>query len=629
MPLSRFFYEFKLRNVRKTMAIYVGSALTTIAIIKLFLETYNLPTSVMPIVVTVLTCGIGSAFTFAWFHGKEGSQPLQRKELLFHAVIVGVAAVFSYQIGTSGGGETPRHIGKSIAVLPFTNTSGNKEDEYFSDGITEDILTQLAKINDLRVIAHATAIKYKDTKKTSREIGKELGVAAILTGGVRRDGNRIRISGRLISTKTDEYIWAETYDREFKNIFSIQSEVAHHIAEGLRARMTTEEVKRVNAPPTTNLEAYALYLRGRDHKSKVTAKDNDIAIDLLQKAIALDPRYALAYAELGLAYRQRYIVFGYPSVWADSAVALGRKATELDPASANGYHTMGRGYEALGKLSIALQSYNKAIGLSPNFAPAILGVGWVAFQQGKLDDALAWMRKSVDLSPNDAAMYVNVGLVLNLLGEDSLAMRWFNKSLELQPDILPTTYYHLTYFYLFNRKIAEARKYAQTADQKSPNDIWSLNACGDVELMAGNFSRAREYYEKCVQLSSYVDGPGNQLAFALLKSGETKKATAILDSNLATFKRLSNDNPEDSHNPLAVATILAMQNNTEEALSWLRISIELGYAEYRWLNVDPTLDNLRNHPGFRNIMDNLEERLKGMRSRAEQRGLFRPWGVSS
>lgn len=622
MPvLKNFFAELKARSVRKTLAIYMSSALTTIGILRLFTDAYSLPKTMFPIVVTLLTCGLASAFLFAWYHGKEGRQAFQRKEILLHSLVVLIAVVISFRVGTALPPQLPERMGKSIAVLPFTNTSGIKEDEYFSDGITEDILTQLAKINDLRVIAHATAMKYKNTQKTPREIGKELGVAAILTGGVRRDENRIRISGQLINTASEEYIWAETYDREFKNIFSIQSDVARHIAEGLRARITTDEVKRVNAAPTTNLEAYALYLRGRDHAAKETAEDNAIAIGLLQKAIALDPNYALAYAQLGLSYRQQYLGHGFPSIWADSAVAVSRKATELDPASADAYHALGRGYEALGKLSLALQSYNKAIELSPNHSAAISGVGWVAFNKGNLDEALAWMRKSVELAPDAAARYTNVGLMYNLLGEDSLALRWFNTSLELQP--LLTTYTHLTYFHLFAKRISEARKVVHIAHEKFPNDIWTLSAYGDVELMAGNFPRAREYYEKGVQLSSIVDGPGNQLAFTLMKLGETKKASAILDSNLAAFKHLSNENAEDYYNPFVVATILAIQNKPEEALSWLRIAVELGYTEYRWLNVDPTIDNLRAHPGFRDITDKLQGRLKVMHSRAQERGLFR------
>ena len=234
---TRFLEQLKLRNVRKTMTIYFSSALTAVGVIKLLIEVYHfsLLERIFPIVVTLLLCGLASAFIFAWFHGTGSSQSFQRKELLSHAIVVVFGVGLSYNIGISEDTETRRHVGKSIAVLPFTNTSGNKEDEYFSDGITEDILTQLAKINDLRVIAHATVIKYKGTEKTPREVGKELGVAAILTGGIRRDENRIRISGQLISTASDEYLWAETYDREFKNIFSIQSEVARHIAEGLRA----------------------------------------------------------------------------------------------------------------------------------------------------------------------------------------------------------------------------------------------------------------------------------------------------------------------------------------------------------------------------------------------------------
>lgn len=613
--------ELKARKVRKTMAIYVGSALTTIGIIKLFAETYGLSTSFMPIVVTVLTCGLVSAFVFAWFHGKEGAQKFSRREILLHAGIAIVALLLSLRIGPA---STQRSLPKgasTIAVLPFKNMSDNKEDEYFSDGITEDILTQLAKIHDLNVISRTSVMKYKNSERNLRDIADDLGATAVLEGSVRRAGDRVRITGQLIAAREDRHIWAETFDREMKDIFAIQTEVAQTIARELKARLSPEEQNRLRAEPTNNIEAYSLFLRARELQNKRTLEANAKAVELLRRALSLDSTYAAAYALLGMAHISRYLAFGFSAASADSGIAYAQKAIALDRNIPDGFHALGKGYEATGKLSLALEQYNKAIALSPSYAPAFASVGFIEFGFGRLDEALQWMRKSVMLTPDVASRYVNVGSMYDFLGEDSLALYWYHRALTLQENLI-TAHWSLVYHYLNQGTFEKARYYAAKALEESPNDVSLLHAIGDIELLKGNLKGAYEYYRKSVDGSSYHDGPGNQLAFTLMKLGKTDEAKAILDSNLAYFTMQSQRFPEDAYNAVAVATIHAIRNEVDEAVAMLRLAVRKGWRDYRWAKIEPMYASLRSDARFQELMADLDTRIEAMRRRAEERGLL-------
>jgi len=623
MPaLKDFFAELKARKVRRTLAIYLGSALTTIGIIKLFAETFKFSTSFMPVVVIILTCGLGNAFVFAWFHGKEGAQRFTKNEILLHTMILALALALSFSLSPS-----PQHTrfqsvgGETIAVLPFKNMSDSKEDEYFSDGITEDILTQLSKIGDLNVISRTSVMKYKDTEKSIREIAEELGATAILEGSVRRSGDRVRITGQLIHAPEDKHIWAETYDREMKDIFAIQSEVAHSIARELKARLSPEEQKLLRAEPTKNLEAYGLFLKARDFQNKRTLEGNKRAIELLHSAIALDSGYAAAYALLGMAHISRYLAFGYSSASVDTGIVYAQKAIALDPEIPDGFHALGKGYEAIGKLSLALAQYNRAIELSPNYAPAFASIGFIEFGFGRIDEAIAWMRKGVMLTPDVGSRYVNVGNMYDFLGEDSLALQWYRRALALDENLI-VAHWSLIYHYLNLGDFTQARWHAAKAFAESPDDVSIHHAAGDIELVNGNYARAYEYYRKSVEGSSYHDGPGNQLAFTLLKLGKSSQANAILDSNLAYFTNQSSLLPEDAYNPVAVATIYAIRSQPKEAVAWLRTAVERGWRDYRWARIEPMYASLRGDPGFQDLMNTLRERIEGMRLRAKERGLL-------
>jgi len=253
--------------------------------------------------------------------------------------------------------------------------SPDPENAFFADGMTEDILTQLAKIRDLKVISRTSVMRYKGTQKPLREIAAELSVATVLEGSVRRAGDRVRIVGQLVDARTDQPLWDETYDREIKDVFAIQSEVAQQIAAALKATLSPAEKKRIEQSPTQDLAAYDLYLKGRELYNRYRKTDNEAAIELFQKALELDPAFALGYAGLGDAYAQRALRFGFPQSWLDTSLEVSRKAIALNPELAEGYKALGLAYQAKGKYRESLDATRRAAEINPNYAAAVGNVG--------------------------------------------------------------------------------------------------------------------------------------------------------------------------------------------------------------------------------------------------------------
>jgi TolB-like protein/Tfp pilus assembly protein PilF len=593
------------------MTIYVSSAVSLVGIVKIFLEAYNLPIVILTVLVSVLTCGIGSALVFAWFHGGEGPQKFRAKELSLHAAFLVLALALSYsvigraRIGFAGADP------KTIAVLPFRNMSDSREDEYFSDGIMEDILTQLSRIGDLQVISRTSAMKYKNTQKNLREIGQELSVGSILEGSVRRAGNRVRISGTLIDAEEDKQIWAETYDREMKDIFAIQSEVAREIAGALSAKLSPTELDRIAKKPTDNPDAYAFYLRGRDYFYRYTRDDNERAIGLFWKALATDSGYALAYAGLGDAYERRYY-YDFPPAWVDSAVAVARRALELDPNLAEGYKALGSALQTKGKIREALQLYRNAVSLNPNYASAINNIGFAAWSLGSYDEAVQWMRKACILEPNFARWTANVGFYYLQLGLDSLAERWLRKALDLQPDYV-YPYIWLAYQHAYLGRSDSARTYVEKALSIDAGDLLALIAGGDIALLGGSYADARRYYEGSVEIAGTTGESAYKLAYVLHRLGKKTEAGALAGANLAAYASSPDRYPEGSQVPYYVAALYAWRGDSVAANRWLEHAIKLGYRDYRWISADPQLEGLRSTAEYQKIIGSLRSAHARMR----------------
>jgi serine/threonine protein kinase/Tfp pilus assembly protein PilF len=255
---------------------------------------------------------------------------------------------------------------KSVAVLYFENISGVKEDEYFRDGITEDIITELSKIRELRPRSRATVLAFRDKQATPAEIGHQLGAAYVLTGSVRRAGSRLRINAQLIDTRTDFPLWSERYDREMQDVFEVQDEIARKIAEALRITLSPQEREALAAKPTENLQAYDQFLRGRNYAARLSRQDLEFAIQMFENAVALDPQFGLAHASLASVCAQFYYLCDRSPRWMDRA----REATA------------------------------RASAIRPDAAEVLVGQAWISYAEGLFEEATERVRRAVKIKPD-------------------------------------------------------------------------------------------------------------------------------------------------------------------------------------------------------------------------------------
>ena len=288
----------------------------------------------------------------------------------------------------------------SIAVLPFSNMSSDQEQEYFSDGLTEDIITQLSKIRSLKVISRTSVMQYKKNPKPVREIGSELGVASILEGSVQRHGDQVRITAQLINAATDDHMWAESYDRPVKDIFSIQREVAMAIASVLNTTLSKKEAEKLESAPTINMQAYDLYLRGKFLVEKRNKTDLLIARELFQQAVNKDPTFALAYSGLANTYLlSSYRGYERPAAMLSHAKTHIDKALELDAKSGEIQATLGYWHYQAFKWKDAEEIYRNAIRINPNQSNVYLWLAILLEAKEETDDALEVYDKGSEVNP--------------------------------------------------------------------------------------------------------------------------------------------------------------------------------------------------------------------------------------
>ncbi|UCF79084.1 MAG: protein kinase [Candidatus Eiseniibacteriota bacterium] len=512
-------------------------------------------------------------------------------------------------------------VAKSIAVLPFVSFSDSKEDEFFSDGTTEDIIIQLSKIAELRVVSRTSIMRYKHTEKNLREIGRELNVGAIVEGSVRRSGDCVRIVAQLVDAKTDEHLWAEKYDRDMKDIFAIQSDVAEKIASALRAELSAAERTRIERKPTENMEAYEYYLKGREYYYRYRKHDNETAIALFSRALELDPDYALAWAGLADAYAQGFERYGMPASWSDCALESGKKAVELDGGSAEAYKALGLAYDVKGCYRKAFEAYLKATQLNPNYVPAVLYVGGVHVFLGELDTALAWLKRAISIDPAAVFAPFLIGDVYRQLGEFEKAQIWLKRALELQPDLVVARYSQATLCLLQGAE-AEARGQMKKAVSSNPDDPRAFEFAGVMAELTGDAAAAEEFYRRSIDLNpsfqqDWMGIGGIGLGHLLMKAGKYDESKSLLaQARKIREEQIScgDDGPFSRYN---IARTYAIEGNRKEAYVWLDKAIEAGWRDYQMGSIDPWLENLRGEEKFRKLMAQVRAKVDEMKARVE------------
>jgi len=605
------------RALRHAAAVYLTSSMSLLGATNLLSAHYGFSHKLFDSLLAILLCGLPASFLFTWFHVLPGKQKFLKKEIAAYA---GLAVILGFAVFTIVGRPGPFRFSpetRSIAVLPFQNLGDDAADDSFSDGITEDIITQLARISDLKVISRTSVMAYRNTDKSLPLIGKELGVSFILEGSVRRQGDKVRIVGQLIDASRDAHLWAENYDRPLTDILAVQGEVAQRIAQELRARLTPGEKARLEKKKEAkvNPEAYAFYTRGREYYYRYTPEDNEQAIVLFRKAVEIDPAFAPAWAGLGDAFAMGWR-FGSETSSLETAVEMSRKALDLDPDLAEAHKALGLALESMGRVTEGLQSYYDAVALNPNYAPVVANIGSILSSMGKFDEALRWLRKSVDLQPGFARYYAQVGLQYFNLGLDENARTWLKRSIEFQPGfIFPEML--LASLPLYEGKADEVRESIGKILAARPGEPNALNIAGDAELLAGRYAAALPFFKELVDLTSPTGAPGNKLGFVLLKTGERAAGENMLEASLAGCRR--NPGYNDPWSPLRFyeAEALAVQGKTKEALDALEKSVDGGFAE-RWLLIDPLLEHLRSEPRYVEIKASLERRLADMRRKVQE-----------
>jgi adenylate cyclase len=456
---------------------------------------------------------------------------------------------------------TPTAPPKSIAVLPFENLSEDKANVYFADGIQEEILTRLSRIGDLKVISRTSTQRFKSSPENVPEIARQLGVANILEGSVRKAGNRVRVHVQLIDAENDAHLWAERYDRELIDIFEVESDIAANIAEALKARLTGAERRAISSQPTKNTEAHQLYLKGRYHWLKFFAPGDERVRDYFEQAIQLDPSYAPPYAGLGL-----YYAFSAangilpPSEWpkAESAV---KKALALDETLVDAYNPLA-----------AVEMYYK------RDWPAAEG----AFRHG------------AELNPNDADIPGHYGLFLALFGRNEESLAQFERAAQLDPFVLGLNLFWGRAFFFMRDYDRALNQFAKT-----------------LELHPG-YPRTHEWLGDACEKKGMTSEAITQWTAGLNLSGETEHAK-ILEKTYAAWgfevavralaekqlQKLQEKTGRGEHVPAYQYLMAYMRlSDTERAFSWMAKTVE----ERSWfalqLRVNPLLDPLRSDPRF-------------------------------
>ena len=357
----------------------------------------------------------------------------------------------------------------SIAVLPFLNISGDSEQGYFADGITEDLITDLSKVSGLLVIARNSVFTYKDKSVKIQEVGQELGVRYVLEGSVRKFGDRVRITAQLVDAKRGGHLWAERYDRDLKDIFALQDEVTQKIVTALAVQLTEDEHMRLARKYTANLEAYDYILRGKDHLRRLSKESIAQSRVMFRKAIALAPVYAWGYSLLGKTYLLEWS-FGWTQdpQSLELAFEMAQKAIALDDLLSSGHLLLGEVYLWKKQHEKSINEFEKAIALAPNDADGFMGLGSVLSWAGRPEEAVVLVNKAILLNPKYPSWYLwSLGHAHFLREHYEDAISAFNRCLTRNPNFLPAHFY-LAVSYTISGRQEEARAEAVKFKKMSP-----------------------------------------------------------------------------------------------------------------------------------------------------------------
>ena len=456
---------------------------------------------------------------------------------------------------------------RSVAVLPMQNLSNDPNQEYFVDGMTDELITDLAQVRELKVVSKTSIMQYKGTRTPLPEIGRELGVDAVVEGSVLRSGDRVRITAQLIRAATDRHIWAETYDGDLKDVLSLQARVAEAITNQVKLNLTVEESSRLRRAPAVNPEAFDLYLRGRYAWNQRNPEGFQKAIEYFNEAIEKDSKFALAYSGLADCHTLLALYGGGRSNMTE-AQAAAEKALQLDSTLAEAHTSLAavkvlRNWDWQG----AEQEFHRALELNPNFAQAHHWYGNLLLgPEGRHEEAIAELQRAQELNPLSLIIKADTGFAYFLAGRSDLALQAYQKVVAVNPNFIPV------HFYL-------AKYYLQTGQ----HDLWLKESAEDLRL-AGALGRAQSLEQ------SYAQG-----GFRAAVEATAKSSTTVSAANGKSFRMDSCGSAEAN----------AMLGRNGLALSALEDCYRWSEPNLLYLKVDPVWTSLRGEPRFQDLLGRL------------------------
>lgn len=506
-----------------------------------------------------------------------------------------------------------------IAVRAFRNVTQDASQNYFADGVTDEIRGQLSKIAALRVLSRSAVDKYGDGD--GRKMAQELGVASIVEGSVRLERNRVRIAVELVDAATLQTRWSEQYERDVSDAFSVQSDVALRVAQTLAANLSTDERQRVERRPTQNLEAYQLYLRSQALTALADRQKNLEGIELLKQALVLDPSFAVAKARL--AYRVFFRAYIEDPAFADQGIALATEAAQLDPTLAAAHFVLGSAYGLKGQTERSRSSFLRALELDPSHVGSMLNLSFVNAITGNLE-GVYWARRAFPLSAKAGNEYYHVAVPLISLRDDELTWRWLAAAERQFPDFSRTPLMVAAAEVLRGDGAGALIRVRAAAFPTNSEVTLTL---ADLAIIM-NAEDAEALSEAMLRATPDVGGfllpeTGRlRYAYALNKRGDTSRAKRLLvEAESRARQRVA---AGDVAPPifLELAAARAMQGDTKGAIAELQRAYDSGWRDYGPGLVDPMLATIRDEPGFRAVIDRAIRDVAAQRQRARERGLM-------
>jgi serine/threonine-protein kinase len=570
-----FFSELKRRNVYKVAVAYiVGGWALSQGIAQVF-PVFNVPNWAIRLAVLLIVVGLPVALALAWAfeitpqgikrtQAADAAGQRSRGSAWIYVVLIGAALsaglffVGRYTARNAAPRQSEAAISapaKSIAVLPLINESGDPKNEYFSDGLSEELIAALAQISGLKVIGRSSSFRFKDRTEDPKTIGQKLGVSTLLDGTVRKQGDRVRIVAELVNAADGVQLWTGTFDRELKDIFAVQEQIAGAVAKSLKVTLLGSDNRSAQASATNNAEAHNAYLQGHFYLVRRNVEDFRKAINHYDEAIELDPKYALAYAERGEA-------------WAFMGDLTGQRPTAYPKARADA---------------------EKAAAIAPDLAEARAALGWVlCLAEWKFTEGLAELKRAKELSPANPTANDLLARIIVYLGRFDEAERQARHAVELDP-LSTVTYGNLARVLFYAGKLDEADAAARKSAELQPTGAGSHRFQVLIAAQRGDG-------ETALREAQTEPDPGFrrfELAVAHYVRHDQKAADAALEDLIANGRR-----------GLAyqVAEVYALRGEKDKAFEWLQIALDDRDAGMLGLLVDPVLRGLRDDPRYKNLL---------------------------